>query len=301
LRILVFGGNGQLASELKNLSNANDQNQYFFADRKLIDFSLSLNFIEIINKFTPDIVINAVGYTDVDAAEDNSFIATKINSIAVMELAVACSKSKVRLIHISTDYVFDGIKKQKYNESDKCNPINVYGHGKYLGEEMVRNFANDYIILRVSWIFGAYGKNFLKTIIQKANSVSELNIVCDQFGGPTPTALIVKCLHQICTLSFNNNIKTGTYNISGQPHVSWYEFSKHIINLAQNHKLVKKDIKIIPVKAVNFSSNAERPKNSRLSINKIKEVLPYIDFSYFNYLDDIMATLSNDESFLREL
>lgn len=296
MKILVFGGNGQLASELKNLSHEYDKNEYFFADRETIDFSLTSNFLEIIDNFSPDIVINAVGYTGVDSAEQDSFLATKVNSIAVMDLAIACAKFKVRLIHISTDYVFDGLKKHEYNEGDKCNPINIYGHGKYLGEEMVRHFANDYIILRVSWVFGVYGKNFLKTIIQKSKLVSELSIVCDQFGGPTPTALIVKCLNQISTLSLNNNIETGTYNISGQPHVSWYEFTKNIITEAQRHKLIKEDIKIIPIKAINFESNVKRPNNSKLSINKIKQVLPSMDFNYFNYLDDIMAILSKDKS-----
>lgn len=300
MKILIFGGNGQLASELKNLSHVCNKNEYFFADRESIDFSLSSNFFDIINDLTPDIVINAVGYTGVDAAESNSFLATKVNSIAVMDLALACARFKVRLIHISTDYVFDGLKKQEYTESDKCNPLNIYGHSKYLGEEMVRHFTNDYIILRVSWVFGAYGKNFLKTIIQKSKSVSELSIVCDQFGGPTPTALIVNCLDQICTLTLDNNIKTGTYNISGQPYVSWYEFTKNIISTAQQHKLIKEDIKIIPIKSINYESSVKRPNDSRLSINKIKQVLPSMNFNYSTYLGDIMAILSKDKFFYRE-
>jgi dTDP-4-dehydrorhamnose reductase len=214
-----------------------------------------------------------------------------------MDLALACAKSHVYLIHISTDYVFDGLKKQEYIESDNCNPINIYGKGKFLGEELVKRFTNDYIILRVSWVFSAYGKNFLKTIIQKSKSESELRIVCDQFGGPTPTALIVKCLNQIICLLSKNNIETGTYNISGQPHVSWYEFAKNIISEAKRHKLIKKNIRIIPIEAIHFKSNANRPNNSRLSVNKIRKVLPNIDFNYFNYLDDIMTTLSKDKSF----
>ena len=177
-----------------------------------------------------------------------------VNGDSLGNLAKVCSEKDIPLIHISTDYVFDGTKEGFYQETDAVNPINVYGRSKLAGEIAVSENTKKYIIMRTSWVFGRHGKNFVKTMINLFKSRTELTVVNDQIGGPT----------------FAGDI--GIYNFSGKPDVSWFDFANCIYNSCKKNGIQINDVTINPIAAENFKTKAVRPQNSKLDLSKISEV-----------------------------
>ena len=224
---------------------------------------------ELIEHYKPDVIINPAAYTDVDGAEDDPETATKVNASAVGELAKSCNKANIPLLHVSTDYVFDGAKEAPYTEDDPINPINVYGKSKADGEQLIRELLKEHIILRTSWVFSKEGKNFVNTMRQLGKEREELIVVNDQRGQPTPADCIAKALLDITgRILFTDQISWGTYHYAGMPAVSWYEFAQFIF---QNESEIKRP-KLTPCFSSEYQTRAARPKNSVMSTALIKKM-----------------------------
>lgn len=262
LNALITGSNGQLGSELKELSKNYNFNFFFKSKNELDITKLELkNFIQE-NKINA--VINCAAYTAVDKAESEFVKANLINSIAVSHLAQICKDLEVKLIHISTDYVYDGKNYKPYNESDKTDPICVYGKTKLAGEiEMKRINPKNSIIIRTSWLYSSFGSNFVKTILKLASAKDELNIINDQVGTPTNAADLAYVILEILPKIKNDEVEI--YNYSNEGVASWFDFAKNIVEISNL------TCKINPIKSTEYKCDAKRPYYSLLDKTKIKK------------------------------
>ena len=278
-RILVLGKNGQLGKSIQKiiLNNNIKTDEFTFLGREdlnLCDAKRVDNYFSV-NSF--DLIINCAAYTQVDKAEIDIKIANQINNLAVAQISNIAKAQKAKLIHISTDYVFDGQKNSAYKEIDITNPINFYGKTKLDGEIMIQKILpNDAIIIRVGWLYSEYGKNFIKTILKLAKEQKELNIVNDQIGSPTfATDLANIILNPIKNKMLKkSNQKTQIYHYSNQGKVSWYMLAKKALELA------KINCKINPINSDFYTTLAKRPKNTLMDKSKISSTfnLNIIDF-----------------------
>ncbi len=261
MKILVTGSDGQLGSELKNKSY-NFNFEWIFTDINEFDLTNLPKIHNKLNSFMPKIIINCAAFTNVDQAELNSSRADIINNLAVDLISKWTLKNKCKLIHISTDYVFDGSSNNKLSENSITNPINVYGKTKLDGEK--KCFKNDpnSIIIRTSWIFSVYGDNFVKSILNLLKKKSELNVVNDQFGSPTHASDLADAILKV--IVFKKWIP-GLYNFSNEGSVSWYQLANEI------KKISGLKSKINPVSSNEFKTLAKRPKFSVLDKSKIKK------------------------------
>ena len=284
-RILLLGAGGQLGQEInKDLSKNHDILSLTKKECDITNYSL---LEEKIKLFKPKVIINAAAYTNVDDAENNESLADNINHLAVNKLAKLSKDYKVVLIHFSTDYIFNHKINEPISEDEKEDPINVYGLTKYLGEKsIIRNMENFYI-LRISWVYGKYGKNFPKTILKLAKNKKELNIVDDQIGSPTPTSLISSVINKLLVLHFKGDNCFGIYNLSPNGSCSWYEIGNFILG----HVKDKKNFKLKTINKISseeFKSLAKRPKYSYLDNSKIKKVLNVNIHDWKYYLKDFI-------------
>ncbi len=275
IKLMILGAAGQLGQELKQLCALTDGFDVVAYDRKALDITDAEAVSEAIKKEQPDCVVNAAAYTAVDKAESDAENAFLINETGVKNIAQACLAESVRLIHISTDYVFNGQKDSPYNEKDIADPQSVYGLSKFKGEEAVREILPKHIILRVSWVFGLHGHNFVKSILRLAGEHDELKIVADQLGNPTSTVNISKVILQItteiCAEKFKEN-RYGTYHYSDAPETTWFGFASAIVESAKaaGAKGLKVE-KILPIMTHEYPTPAKRPENSRLSTALIEK------------------------------
>ena len=266
MRILITGANGQLGCEIRDLICLYSSVDFIFTDLDdldICDFNALENFI-IEKKITG--VINCAAYTDVDKAEENIEIAKQVNSEGVLNLVKALKSVNGRLIHISTDYVFDGKKSQPYNELDHVNPVGVYGKSKRAGELAITNSGINGIVIRTSWLYSSYGDNFVKKILHLGLEKKKLRVVFDQLGTPTYARdLAITCLNIICE---NNSSKISEkrliYHYSNEGIASWYDFAKAIIELRTIA------CKVTPVLTKDFPTKAKRPHYSVLDKTNIK-------------------------------
>uniref|UniRef100_UPI00064F8E24 dTDP-4-dehydrorhamnose reductase n=1 Tax=Methanosarcina mazei TaxID=2209 RepID=UPI00064F8E24 len=240
IKTLIIGASGMLGSDLCKA----------FPDAvKLTHHDLDITdreqVIESILKIKPDVVINAAAYTNVDGCEDNKELAFKVNGHGPGYIAEACARAGAKLVHFSTDYVFDGSKKE-YVESDIPDPINVYGDSKLLGEKKIIENMDDYRIVRISWLFGIHGKNFVETMLKLSGEMDTVKVVNDQFGKPTYTMDLASKVKEIIELD------PGIYHITNDGICSWYEFASSIID------------NVIPCTSEEFPRKAKRPKYSVL-------------------------------------
>jgi dTDP-4-dehydrorhamnose reductase len=272
MKILLTGKDGQIGFALhKKLVSLCE---VCATNRDMLDLTNPKRIRAFIQKNKPDIIVNAAAYTDVDKAETEIELAQKVNTAAPKILAEMASQLNIPIIHFSTDYVFDGLKNEPYIETDKANPQSVYGQTKWEGEEAVRQFKK-HIILRTSWVFGRYGKNFLKTILKLIQEKSSLNIVSDQIGSPTSVDAIADVTYIIIkTILKKANFKDfGTYHIALEGETDWYEYASFVTNEAIRFGLkatmTSQDIKSISSDI--YSTVARRPINSRLDTTKIKK------------------------------
>lgn len=271
-RILVTGGNGQLGSELKALSG-NFPFQFVFidvADLDLLNHQAISAYFEN-NKF--DIIINCAAYTAVDKAEEDKDLCKKINADAVAVIATIAKEQGTRLIHISTDYVFDGEFNQPIDENAVAKPLSVYGKTKLEGENNVLQILPDAIIIRTSWVYSTFGKNFVKTIAGLAKQRPELTVVSDQFGTPTYAKDLAVAIMSIITSDVN---ASGIYNFTNEGSISWYDFAVFI----NDHYGF--NCKIKPIKTSEYKTAAARPKFSVLDKTKIKKTFN-IDIPYWSH------------------
>jgi dTDP-4-dehydrorhamnose reductase len=247
MKILITGSHGQVGSEIvKRMPNC------IAYGRDELDITDIQQVRKKVEQQLPHIIINCAAYTAVDKAEAEPDLAFAINKTGPENLAKVCSEQNIFLMHISTDYIFDGTKKTPYVETDKSNATSVYGITKWQGEEAVRNHCKNHLILRVSWVFGEYGHNFVKTMLRLSKEKDELKIVDDQIGCPTYAGDIADVL-----LKISKNPKTGTYHYCGKPEISWYGFAKVILKECST--------KIIPIKTREYPTPAKRPHNSVLN------------------------------------
>lgn len=262
-KILVTGANGQLGSEIKELAPNYPHFEFIFTD--IADFPLD-NEQEIKSNFKdiqPDIVINCAAYTAVDKAEKDQVDADAINHLAIATLATLCQDSGAKLVHISTDYVFDGTSPIAYTEKDQPNPKSVYGLTKLAGEIACLNNCPESIIIRTAWVYSEFGNNFVKTMLRLMTDKDELNVVNDQVGSPTYAADLAQV---ILTILHSNKWEPGIYHYSNEGEISWYDFAVDIKVIAQ------KTCEIKGIPASNYPTPAERPAFSLLDKSKIKAV-----------------------------
>ena len=266
MRVLITGSNGQLGSEIKELSANYKKLDFVFKDLPDLDicnFNLLQSFIIDNNINT---VINCAAYTAVDKAEEESTVATKVNYEGVLNLVNALQSVNGKLIHISTDYVFDGDHFLPYKESDPVSPIGVYGETKRAGELAVINSDLDSIVIRTSWLYSFYGNNFVKTMLRLGNEKENLGVIFDQVGTPTYARDLAKtCLGILCEESSVNISENGNlYHYSNEGVVSWYDFAISIMELGG------KNCKIDPIQTKDYHTLAKRPQYSVLNKSKIK-------------------------------
>jgi dTDP-4-dehydrorhamnose reductase len=284
-KVLITGGNGQLASALCHHPMA----QAFHlmpCSRVEMDIANITSVTHAITIFNPDIIINTAAYTAVDKAEQDREQALRVNHLGAQHLAITCKERQIPLIHISTDYVFDGTHTTPYREDDATHPANFYGKSKCLGEETVRERCEQHIILRVSGVFSEYKNNFLKTILHLAQKRKELRIVADQITCPTYAGDIAHTLFTIV----QNKPQWGTYHYCNTEPVSWYQFGVAIIEAARKHQsLLVEDTKAITTAA--YPTAAKRPAYSVLDCGKIEKELGIIRPSWKNALASIVPLL----------
>ncbi|MGQ3889248.1 dTDP-4-dehydrorhamnose reductase [Legionella sp. CNM-1927-20] len=272
MKILLFGKSGQLGWELRR--SLMPLGELIALDRHS---ELTANFEDLagiaktIRFIKPDIIVNAVAYTAVDKAESEQHLATLINAKALAVLAQESAKLGTLLVHYSTDYVFDGSGNISWQETDKTNPLNFYGMSKLQGEQEIINSGCQYLILRTSWVYGAYGKNFIKTILRLGQEKETLKIIDDQIGAPTGTELLADVTaHLLKTVKLNSNLK-GLYHLSASGETSWHGFAQFILHEAEKlgKTLTIRNLLAIPSKE--YITPALRPLNSRLNTQKLQQ------------------------------
>ena len=260
--VLVTGANGQLGQAIQFVA-ANYPNIHFvFCSSSDLDITNKENCEFIFNKEKPDFCINAAAYTAVDKAESEPEKAELINVIGAKNLSEACKNFNAKLIHISTDFVFDGSKNSPYNETDLPNPKGVYGQTKLDGEIAIQEVFDAYFIIRTSWVYSQFGNNFMKTMLRLASERTSLSVVNDQIGSPTNAVDLANAILKIVESKTNNQF--GIYNFSNEGQCSWFNFAKKIFEINQ----VK--IEVTPIPTTQFPTPAERPKYSVLDKTKIK-------------------------------
>lgn len=258
MTLLVFGKTGQVATELQRLQGGRAM---VFLGRDQADLATPEVCATAIDSLRPSAVINAAAYTAVDRAEQDEPVATIINGTAPGTMARACADLGIPLVHVSTDYVFDGSGTQPWTETDPTQPINAYGRSKLAGEEAVRAAGGAHVILRTSWVFSPHGSNFVKTMLRLAGTHDKLSVVDDQIGGPTPASAIAEALLTL-TDALRDGAPGGTLHFSGQPFVSWAGFARTIFAA---HGA---GVDVVPVGSDAYPTPAARPRNSRLQFSQ---------------------------------
>lgn len=257
--ILVFGRTGQVATELQPMSDV------VALGREQADLTNPSACKQVIFDHAPSSVINAAAYTAVDRAEENETIATTINGNAPAAIAQACAKLGIPLVHISTEYVFDGGGTKPWMPTDREFPQNAYGRSKLVGEQAIRDSGAIYAILRTSWVVSAHSSNFVRTMLRLSETRNALSVVCDQVGGPTPAHdIAAACLSMVTQLQRDPR-KSGIFHFSGAPNVSWFDFAVEIFEQTDRR------VSLSPVQTEEYITPAKRPLNSRLDCSTTKE------------------------------
>jgi len=254
MHILVLGSHGMLGSEFMNTLSS-----YHWVTAG-DDIDITSGFArQLISNINPDVIINCAAYTKVDECEVEQNRCFDVNGFALKALAEISNSIKSKLVHFSTDYVFDGFTISPYSENSQCNPLNIYGLSKRLGEYNVINHANNYLIIRSSWLYGKHGNNFVKTIIDKAQNNIDLTIVDDQFGSPTYTKDLVQAT--LYLLQYK-----GIFHVTNNGFCSWYEFAKTFLKMKGFENFVT------PIKSSELARAAKRPQNSNLNCSKYEHI-----------------------------
>ena len=270
MRILVAGGQGQVGSALAQQGREHGLDLVALG-RSDLDITIAVSIAAAFERYQPELLINAAAYTAVDKAESEAELAFAINETATALLADACSAANIPMLHISTDYVFDGSKEEPYTEEDPVNPLAVYAKSKEAGERALRERVERHIILRTSWVFGIQGHNFVKTMVRLAKNRDRLTVVADQFGGPSSARGIAEALLTIAAqYERTGSVAWGTYHYCQRPYVSWHQFAQVIIERATQMGLVDHPVEVAPIPSSEFPTPVKRPANSRLDTSKFE-------------------------------
>ncbi|HLY70729.1 MAG TPA: dTDP-4-dehydrorhamnose reductase [Puia sp.] len=261
-KIVITGANGQLGQELRAASQNYAQFEFVFLTKDDLEISDDVSLEKVFSTTAPSFCINCAAYTGVDKAEIEKEKAFLINAEAVGTLAKACKKSNTKLIHISTDYVFDGNSSTPLTEEDGVSPINVYGGSKLKGEQLAFTHNEQTIVIRTSWVYSEFGNNFVKTMIRLMNEKESINVINDQIGSPTYAADLADTILQIIS---SEKFIPGIYNYSNEGRISWYDFATAI------KELVNSSCNINPIPTSQYPTPAKRPHFSLLDKRKIKD------------------------------
>lgn len=260
MKFFITGVNGQLGYDVKRELLERGYTDILAPTRVDLDITNEDAVKKMIREYRPSVIFHCAAYTAVDKAEDEKEKCYQVNVLGTKYLTEAAKEVGAKIIYISTDYVFDGTKEGLYQIEDKVNPVNYYGKTKYLGENFIREYDN-HIIVRISWVFGINGKNFIRTMLNLAESHKELNVVCDQIGSPTYT----KDLAGLLVNMFLSNVK-GLYHVTNEGYCSWYEFAEFIF------KESRKKVKVHPILTKDYKTIAKRPLNSKLSKESLDDI-----------------------------
>ena len=296
-KILLTGVNGQVGHALKT-KFINDE--LIALSREQLDLTKMHDIKRVVREIKPDLIINPAAYTAVDKAESEPELAFAINATALQVLAEEAARLGASLIHFSTDYVYDGAKKTPYIENDAVNPVSSYAKSKLAGEDAIRVVGLPHLILRTSWVYGAYGKNFLKTIIRLAAERDSLRIVGDQFGAPTSSESIANGVVQLVnTWQVEQANESGVYHFTNAGETSWHGFSCEIVNeynrlaAIKTWPALKASIEsIAAITTADYPTPAARPANSRLDNAKLKQVFEVELPSWQQSLQQVMQSLT---------
>ncbi|MGG7444972.1 dTDP-4-dehydrorhamnose reductase [Kosakonia oryzendophytica] len=269
MRVLVIGCNGQVGSCL--VAQLTGKAEILAVDRNQLDITDAAQVDAQVTAFKPDYILNAAAHTAVDKAEDDVEASYQINADGPKYLAIAADKIGAVLVHISTDYVFDGESEGEYTEDMKTGPQGVYGQSKLAGENAVAQNASKYLILRTAWVFGEHGSNFVKTMLRLAGMRNELNVVADQWGGPTYAGDIASAIiSMIEQIDRGLSPEWGIYHYSGAPHTNWADFARAIFTSAVEHGCLDRAPLVHSIAGSEYPTRAKRPSNSRLNCQKIE-------------------------------
>lgn len=283
MNILITGSNGQLGNEMRCISTKS-KDHYIFTDIAELDITNLDEIQKILKQEKIDVIVNCAAYTNVDNAEDDKETADKINHKAVRHLAIAAKEADATLIHVSTDYVFDGSNNTPYIETDMTSPLGVYGITKLAGEDAIKEIGCKHIIIRTAWLYSQYGKNFVKTILNLTANKDSLKVVFDQVGTPTYAKDLAQGIHHIITNRLLD--QQGIYHFSNEGVCSWYDFAIEIRNLSKN------DCNIYPCHSIDFPSKVKRPHYSVLDKTLFRETfgfkIPYWKDSLINCIHELI-------------
>ena len=285
MKVLVIGSDGQLGLEFRKISKSYHSLSWFFSTIKTLDLLRLETIDSFLNNINPTVVINCAAYTNVDKAETEPKLVNIINYMAVDIISKWTSENNKKLIHISTDYVFDGLSKLPLSENSKTNPVNEYGSSKLKGEvACLKNDPNS-IVIRTSWLYSSFGKNFVKTMINLMKKNNSVKVVNDQIGSPTYAYDLAKIIIEIIV---NNKNKSGLFHYSNEGEISWFEFAKSI------RELYNLNCEIIGISSKEFKTLAKRPKYSLLNKSKIKTTFNLEIPNYKQSLKNCIEIIKNE-------
>lgn len=284
-KILVTGANGQLGQCLQKISSQFEEFEFIFTDSETLDITNKEEVNDFFWQNAPDFCINAAAYTAVDLAETDIEKAFLVNADGTENLAEACAENNAQFIHVSTDYVFDGENNLAYTEEDFTNPLGVYGASKLAGDELALEVNPCSVILRTSWVYSEFGKNFVKTMLNLFAAKEELNIVADQFGQPTNANDLAEAIMKIIK---SEKITPGIFNFSNLGRISWFDFAEKIAELSEAK------IKLNAIETSQYPTPAKRPKNSVLDLDKISKTYAIQLKPWEESLEDCVQILQNN-------
>ena len=284
-KILVTGANGQLGQCLQKISSQFEEFEFIFTDSETLDITNKEEVNDFFWQNAPDFCINAAAYTAVDLAETEVEKAFLVNADGTENLAEACAENNAQFIHVSTDYVFDGENNLAYTEEDFTNPLGVYGASKLAGDELALEVNPCSVILRTSWVYSEFGKNFVKTMLSLFATKEELNIVADQFGQPTNANDLAEAIMKIIK---SEKITPGIFNFSNLGRISWFDFAEKIAELSEAK------IKLNAIETSQYPTPAKRPKNSVLDLDKISKTYAIQLKPWEESLEDCVQILQNN-------
>ena len=260
MKVLVTGVNGQLGYELVKELNNKGYTDILAVDKDEMDITNKDMVNKVIKNYHPDVIFHCAAWTAVDKAEDEKEACYNVNVNGTKYISEAAKERDAKLIYISTDYVFDGTKEGLYEIDDEVNPKSVYGETKYEGEQLVRQNVLKHFIVRISWVFGINGNNFIKTMLKLAETRNELTVVADQFGSPTYTVDLAKLL-----VEMSETEKYGTYHANNEGYCNWAEFAEYIF------KVNNKEVNVKHITSEEYPQKAYRPRNSKLSTQSLDD------------------------------
>ena len=288
-RIFLTGANGQVGKDVE-LALLRQGHTVIAANHRTLDITEADRVMSAICDSMPDLVINAAAYTNVEKAEDEPSAALNVNALGPRNIAKACAACNIPLIHISTDYVFSDVKRREHRETDPVKPECEYGRSKLEGENCIINSGCRHIIVRTSWLFGAFGRNFVKIMLSMVQERSEIAVVCDQLGNPTPVRPLAEALVIMAQriLEDKDFADYGIYHFCGYEPTTWDNFARTIFARAIPMGLLNHDVNVLSITSEEFRSKAKRPRDSRLNCDRIREVFGIEPPYWEDYLGEVM-------------